>query len=202
MRRRMRLAWLVMSAILLAGCSASETDMGSSTGVPPSSSAVASTFTVTSSAFADGGNIPRKYTCDQSQSNQTSFPLDVTGAPVATVSLALIMQDPDVPVPEAPTQTLTHWVVWNVSVAGGTATFPEGQVPAGAVQGKRDFGSGYLGPCPPVGSNPHHYNVTLYALDTKVQLPASADRTALEAAMQGHVLATARLMGLYARQPV
>ena len=85
-----------------------------------------------------------------------------------------------------------------------TRALPEGlpalgQLPDGALQGRNDFGEiGYGGPCPPSGA-PHHYVFTLYALDIKLNLPVGATRAQVEAAMQGHILASGKLIGIYQR---
>lgn len=156
------------------------------------------TFALTSTAFAEGQPIPRKYSCDANMQSQPSPPLNVTGAPPGTVTLALIAEDRDVPFPETPMRVVTHWLVWNLVPGNGTVTFPEDAVPEGAREGDQ----GWRGPCPPVGSNPHRYNFTAYALDHAPDLAAGSNRAALEQAMDGHVLATTRLIGTYARQPL
>jgi Raf kinase inhibitor-like YbhB/YbcL family protein len=85
-----------------------------------------------------------------------------------------------------------------------TRALPEGlpalgQLPDGALQGRNDFGEiGYGGPCPPPGA-PHHYIFTLYALDAKLNLPVGEKRAQVEAAMQGHILANGKLIGIFQR---
>jgi Raf kinase inhibitor-like YbhB/YbcL family protein len=109
----------------------------------------------------------------------------------------LIVTDPD-----APRRTFTHWVFYELPPE--TRMLTEGvpgvgQLSDGALQGRNDFGEiGYGGPCPPPGSF-HHYVFTLYALDVKLNLPAGEKRAQVEAAMQGHILATGRLVGLFQR---
>jgi Raf kinase inhibitor-like YbhB/YbcL family protein len=145
-------------------------------------------FTLTSSAFANGGAIPSRYTCD---GENLSPPLTWSGAPNGSRSLALIVDDPD-----APVGTFTHWLAWGIDPeAGGLA---EGQ-PA-PVEGRNDFGViGYGGPCPPPGHGPHRYFFNLYALDSELGLPPGASRLQLERALVGHVLAPAELVGIYQR---
>jgi Raf kinase inhibitor-like YbhB/YbcL family protein len=140
---------------------------------------------LSSPAFAQNGPIPRKYTCD---GEDVSPPLETAGLPDGTKSLALVVEDPD-----APLGTWTHWTVWNVAPR---SAFPEGSVPENAIQGMTSFGKpGYGGPCPPAGT--HRYFFRLYALDIVPSLPPSADVRALEAAMEGHVLDRAGLVGTY-----
>jgi Raf kinase inhibitor-like YbhB/YbcL family protein len=149
---------------------------------------------LSSTSFQDGSLIPAQYTCSGAG---LSPQLAWSAPPARTASLALIVTDPD-----APRGVFTHWVLYDLPV--GTRALTEG-VPGigrlvdGALQGRNDFGEiGYGGPCPPPGS-PHHYIFTLYALDTKLNLPVGDKRAQVEAAMQGHVLAKSRLVGLFQR---
>lgn len=145
---------------------------------------------VTSPSFADGAMIPKKFTCDGGNINPE---LQIQNVPKDAKSLALIMHDPDAPMPGG----FTHWVVWNI--APTTTLIKEESAPPGAEEGTRGGGkTGYTGPCPPSGR--HHYEFRLYALDTMLALSAGTDKAGLEAAMEGHLLGTAELTGLYARQ--
>lgn len=142
---------------------------------------------ISSPAFAGGGSIPAKYTCDGANS---SPPLAFAGVPGAAKSLALIVDDPD-----APGGTFDHWIVWNIPA--NTTSVAEGQSPQG-VAGRNGFGkSGYGGPCPPSGE--HRYQFKLYALDSALNLPPSASKGDVENAMNGHTLAKAQMMGRYRR---
>ena len=137
-----------------------------------------------SSAFSYNGMIPAKYSCE---GEQASPPLDVTGIPSGTKSLALILHDPDAPRAGG----FTHWVLWNVDVKG---VIPENF--KGAMQGHNGMGKqGYVGMCPPSGT--HHYHFKVYALDTKLDISESTDKDGLEKAMKGHILAEGDLVGLY-----
>ncbi len=143
---------------------------------------------VTSSAFSEGGNIPRIYTCDD---QNVSPPLAWTGVPTNTVSLVVIMDDPD-----APSGTWVHWVLYNLP---SDLTSLEQEKNGGGTDGKNDFGKpGYGGPCPPKGSN-HRYFIKIYALDTKLDLKAGANKAQVENTMKGHILAQGQLMGRYGR---
>jgi Raf kinase inhibitor-like YbhB/YbcL family protein len=150
-------------------------------------------FAVRTTAFSEGGMIPKKYTCDDAD---LSPGLEWVGAPAGTQSLGLIVDDPD-----APVGTWTHWIIWNIppgtALAEGVAKI---ESPTnGASQGKNDFKRiGYGGPCPPPGK-PHRYFFKLYALDAKLDLKAGANRNELERAMKGHVLSQAELIGRYRR---
>jgi Raf kinase inhibitor-like YbhB/YbcL family protein len=140
------------------------------------------------------GEIPKKCTCD---SEDGSPELAWTGAPAGTQSFALIMIDLDAPMGE-----FVHWLIYDVPAAARElpeALSPQEQLPDGSRQGRNDFGRiGYGGPCPP-GSSPHRYVFRLYALDTKLNLPAGATRSQVEEAMKGHILAHGELMGRYQR---
>jgi len=143
---------------------------------------------LSSPAFADGGGIPDKYTC---QGENVSPPLAIDGVPAGARSLVLIMEDPD-----APMGTWDHWIVWNIPVAG---SIREDSVPQGAVQGRNGWGRAeYGGPCPPSGR--HRYLFRLYALDGMLSLAGGSTKARVEDAMKGHVLAQARLTGLYQKK--
>jgi hypothetical protein len=154
----------------------------------------AMSFALKSTAFANGGEIPRRYTCD---GGDLSPALSWDDVPAGAQSLALIADDPD-----APVGTWTHWIVWNLSAKA--TLLPEG-VPKvdvldnGARQGRNDFKRiGYGGPCPPAGK-PHRYFFKLYALDARLDVKAGASRNELELAMKPHVLSQTEWMGTYRR---
>ena len=181
--------------VVLPGCVAPPDDPPATPTPPPAGAPGA--FALASPAFADGEAIPRKHTCD---GEDISPPLAASGAPAASPVLALRVIDSDVPRPQAPLRDIDHWLAWNVPVVGGAAAFPEGDVPDGTVQGANVGGRPeYAGPCPPQGSPPHRYVFTLHALDAPLELQEGASRQELEAAIDGHVLASTTLTGLYAR---
>jgi Raf kinase inhibitor-like YbhB/YbcL family protein len=144
---------------------------------------------LTSPAFADGGEIPRVHTQD---GDDTSPPLIWADAPPDTRSFALIVDDPDAPDPAAPKRTWVHWVL--VDMPPNCTRLTAGASPPGNV-GLNDWKHAqWEGPAPPIGR--HRYQFKLYALDQPLQLdhPTKAD---VERAMQGHVLAEAKLIGTY-----
>ena len=149
---------------------------------------------VTSTAFAEGSDIPARFTCDDAD---VSPPLQWTGVPQETKSLALIVDDPDA------RGTWVHWVMYAIPNTTGELpeAVPDDDVTAqGARQGKNDFGRvGYGGPCPPRGA-PHRYFFKVYALDAMLDLEAGAKKEDLLRAMEGKVLAEGRLMGRYERR--
>ena len=143
---------------------------------------------LTSEAFEHGEEIPRRHTCE---GEDVSPPLVWSGLPDGARSLALICDDPD-----APSGTFTHWVAWGLDQdAGGLA---EGE--AAPAEGRSDFGTpGYRGPCPPPGHGRHRYFFRLFALDAVPDIEPGAGREELERALQGHLLASAELVGTYER---
>jgi Raf kinase inhibitor-like YbhB/YbcL family protein len=151
-------------------------------------------FALSSTSFPNGGDIPRKYTCDGAD---VSPDISWSAPPAGTKSLALIADDPD-----APVGTWTHWVLYDLPP--GTTSLAEGvskidELPAGGRQGRNDFRKiGYGGPCPPPGK-PHRYFFKLYALDKALNLAAGATKQEVEKAMAGHILAQAEWMGKYRR---
>jgi Raf kinase inhibitor-like YbhB/YbcL family protein len=148
-------------------------------------------FEISSSAFTNKGAIPSKFSCD---GQDISPALTWIEPPDSTQSFALIMDDPD-----APMGTWVHWILYNIpastrNLIEGTPT--DHQLSDGSLQGKTSAGSaGYHGPCPPSGT--HRYFFKLYALDTALSLSAKADKKELLAAMEGHILANAELMGTF-----
>lgn len=147
-------------------------------------------LTLESPAFIANALIPGLYTCD---GLDRSPALTWRDAPAGTQSWALIMDDPD-----APGGTWDHWLLFNMpAVLEGLDEATE--LPAGAVSCKNSWGkTGYGGPCPPSGT--HRYIFKLYALDTQLSLDSSANKQALLNAMEGHVLASSQLTGLYKRE--
>jgi len=155
-------------------------------------------LTVTSAAFAPGGEIPAVYTCEGSD---ISPPIAWSGAPAGTRSFALIVDDPDAPDPSAPKMTWVHWVLYNIAptAKGLPEAVRSGAALAGAREGLNDWNrTGYGGPCPPIGR--HRYYHKLYALDIVLPDLGKPRKTALEKAMQGHILAQATLIGTYQKR--
>ncbi|MGQ0538844.1 MAG: YbhB/YbcL family Raf kinase inhibitor-like protein [Gemmatimonadaceae bacterium] len=153
---------------------------------------------ITSTAFQQMGEIPRRYTCD---GEDLSPPLAWDGVPNEAKSLVLIVDDPDAPDPAAPKKTWVHWVVYDIPVS--TQTLPEGvqaaALPEGAREGVNDFGgrTRYGGPCPPIGR--HRYFHKLYAVDTTLGNRGAMSKADLVKAIEGHVLAATELVGTYQR---
>ena len=153
------------------------------------------TLEISSPAFASGEPIPQHYTC---QGSDVSPPLVWQGVPAGTRSLALIVDDPDAPDPRAPRMTWVHWILYNLppDSSGLPEAVPTEQLPPGTLEGINDWQrTGYSGPCPPIGR--HCYFFKLYALDTVLPDLGRPTKSGLEAAMQGHILAEAHLMGTY-----
>jgi Raf kinase inhibitor-like YbhB/YbcL family protein len=156
-------------------------------------------LTINSGAFDDGGAIPREFTCE---GTDVSPPLAWSGVPADAQSLVLIVDDPDAPDPRAPRMTWVHWVLFNLpaETTGLVQGVAPQDLPAGTGEGLNDWRrTGYGGPCPPIGR--HRYFHKLYALDTRLEGLESPTKAQVEAAMQGHVLATAELVGTYAKGP-
>ncbi len=148
---------------------------------------------LTSASVEADAEIPSKYTCDGAN---VSPALAWSDPPAATKGFALIMDDPD-----EPRGTLTHWMIYDIPA--GTHSLPEGvptskKLADGSMQGKNARGkSGYMGPCPPKAGPAHHYFFKLYALDASTGLKPQAAKEQLEAAMKGHILAQAEIIGKF-----
>ncbi len=153
---------------------------------------------ITSPAFADKGTIPHKYVMPGAGGKNVSLPLSWSDVPAGTKSLALSIIDPH---PVA--NNWVHWLVINIPPE--TKGLPEGasrsSIPAGAVELKNSFGeTGYGGPQPPRGSGDHPYVVTLYALSVpKLDLAGPTSLAAFKKAVDGKILATATITGMFGR---
>lgn len=155
----------------------------------------AAAFSISSPAFTDGGNIPAKFTCDAGPQNPSPA-LAWNDAPANAKSFALILHDPDAPLAGG----FTHWVLFDIPAT--TTSLPEAFQPGSVgVSGNSGFRRpGYGGPCPPSGV--HHYHFRLAALDVPtLGLQAGATKADVEKAMEGHIVGTAEIVGLYQRQP-
>ena len=185
----MRIRPLFMLGVLLTACAGQ-------TPAPfplPSNTEVDMSFTLTSSAFANGQSIPAKYSCIGSD---YSPPLEWSEPPAGTKSLALIVDDPD-----APMGTWVHWVLYNIPTTAHEwpeNTPKDAELPNGALQGRNSGRQiGYNGPCPPSGT--HRYFFKLYALDAVLNIGPGAGKDQLLSAMQGHILAQSELMGTFSK---
>ncbi|OGZ44083.1 MAG: hypothetical protein A3J55_00820 [Candidatus Ryanbacteria bacterium RIFCSPHIGHO2_02_FULL_45_17b] len=147
---------------------------------------------ILSSAFKNTDPIPKKYTCDANPLTRgINPPLSISDVDQNAKSLVLIVDDPD-----APGGTWVHWVVWNIRP--DTREITEGSVPEGAAQGKTNRAHSYHGPCPPSGV--HRYFFKLYALDTMLSIPLASGAKDVIEAMEGHIVADAKIMGTYEKK--
>jgi Raf kinase inhibitor-like YbhB/YbcL family protein len=187
MRYRLLLACLLTLSCSQEGSAGPGRD--SSLAIMQSETRSAGTLAVTSPAFAAGAAIPLRHSA---YGDGIAPALSWSALPPGTKSLALAMEDPDA----MSARPFVHWLAWNI--APGSGGLAEGRLPAGAAEGRNSRGStGYFGPRPH-GSSPHHYHFQLFALDSRLTLPAGASRPQLLAAMKGHVLAKGDLVGLFA----
>ncbi len=150
---------------------------------------------ISSPSFSNQGAMPSQFTCE---GPDRSPPLQFSGAPQGTKSLALIVDDPDAPDPAAPKMTWVHWLVYDLppNTAGLAEGVAEKDLPKGTREGTSNYGkTSWGGPCPPTGR--HRYFFKLYALDTELPDLGKPDKAKLEKAMQGHILAKAEMVGTY-----
>jgi hypothetical protein len=154
-------------------------------------------MTLKTSAFEHQNAIPKQFTCDGSN---VSPALTWSNVPQNAKSLALIVEDPDVPAPFLPVMTWVHWVLYNIppTVSELPQDVASKDLPKGTLEGKNDWrDNGYNGPCPPFGN--HRYLFKLFALDTTLPDLNQPNKSALEKAMKGHIVAQTELMGTYKR---
>jgi Raf kinase inhibitor-like YbhB/YbcL family protein len=159
-------------------------------------------MTLTSTAFADGGQIPARHA---QTGRDVSPPLAWSGAPDSTQSFVLIVHDADQAIGDG-TDDVLHWMVWNIP--GSATSLPDG-IPQGpqTPNGLRQIsatGPNYRGPAAPSTGPAHHYVFELFALDANINIPAvgnspAATRAAVMAAIATHVRGKGVLVGLYRR---
>lgn len=192
---------ITAGAAALAGCAGVGAGPGAGAGDTPTATPTSNNpalgditqrgpLRLTSPAFADGEAIPQKYGHDAQNVNP---PLSIENIPPETQSLTLIVDDPDAVEPAG--TVWLHWLVWNIPPT--RTEIPAGWKPTEAVEGTNDFGNrGYDGPAPPDGR--HTYRFKLYALETTLDVPRTADKRTVGNAMQGKRLAQTLLAGTYA----
>lgn len=150
-------------------------------------------LTITSPSFEMNGTIPALYTCD---GKNISPELVFSNVPEGAQSLALTMEDPDVPKSVRADGMWNHWIVWNMSPS--TIRIGEGSTPIGAVGMNTGGNTAYGGPCPP--DREHRYIFTLYALDTLLSLPQGSTKEELLQALSTHIIEQTQLIGRYNRK--
>jgi Raf kinase inhibitor-like YbhB/YbcL family protein len=184
---------VAIAVVLATTACSSSTEEGETTPVSPPTLAPitttepeATTMNLTSPAFGEGEPIPTKHSCN---GVNTSPQLDIANTPTGTVVLVLIMDDPD-----APAGTWDHWVAYDIEP---TTTIAEDSGSVGTSGLNSWVETGYGGPCPPSGT--HRYIFEMFALDGALGLGEGLDKHAVFAAMQGHILEQAALMGTFTR---
>jgi Raf kinase inhibitor-like YbhB/YbcL family protein len=198
---RNALVAMLLAAVAATACAGSTVSKAPTPATSPTPTAEASggtpgaigvSITVTSPAFADGTTIPVKYTC--TSANPVSPPLAWSGVPSGTAELTLLVEDPDAAVAGG----FVHWVVYGIPP--DTHGLAEGSLPAAARQGQNSGSQNqWQGPCPPVGSAPHHYRFTVTAVSRPLGLAPGATAAQVKAAMAGSILGQGLLVGRYGR---
>jgi Raf kinase inhibitor-like YbhB/YbcL family protein len=174
----------LLVTLVLAGCG------GGGEATQGTAPATKNSIALTSPAVSAGGSMPTRFTCD---GRQLSPPLRWSGVPAGSKELLLAMEDPD-----APNGTFVHWLVAHLPAR--TRGLAQGRVPATAVQLQQSFGERrYGGPCPPEDDPPHHYVLTLYALDRKLALRATDSPDEVRSKVQRAASATGTLRVTYGR---
>lgn len=192
---------LTVLLIAVSGYLFTKNDKASNIDKSLSKANINSSMKITSSAFENNENIPKKYSCDGQSINP---PLQFLDVPQNAKSLVLIVDDPD-----APMGTFDHWVLFNMEPK--LKGIEEGNLPNEVTAGKNSAGQTiYTAPCPPPASpeqlqrgesGTHRYFFKLYALDEMLDAKPGISKKEVENAMQGHVIASSELVGLYSRSP-
>jgi len=193
------IAWgMAVGVLAVAGAAPPTSGPASKPAAEPNSGGTTVRMIMTSKAFAANQPIPRLHT---GEGKDQSPDLSWSGVPAGAVELALICDDPDAPRPEP----WVHWVMYKIptsvmNLKAGIEATGAPKEPAGVLQGKNSWDTlGYRGPMPPPGHGTHHYQFKLYALDTHLSLPVGQTKDQLLAAMKGHILAEAEMVGTYKR---
>ena len=195
MRISITQTWKALALLAAAGVVPASAQQAAPPAAPP-----APQFLLSTPAYADGTDIPVKYTCSATPA-VVSPALQWTNIPKDAASLTLIFHDPDAH-PMKSMWDVTHWIVWNIPAT--VTQLPENvaagpKLDNGAVQGKNVRGAnGYLGPCPPPGK-PHHYTYELYVLDKTLDLGPDASRADVMKEMDGHIIGKAVYAGFFHR---
>jgi hypothetical protein len=146
------------------------------------------TLDVTSSAFTDGGSLPRAFTGDTE--SPVSPPIAWSNVPDGTQSLVVIAEDSDAPTPKP----FVHWLVYGIPASVGSIQGAQ------RLEGKNSMLSdGFTPAAPPAGHGMHHYHFQVFALDVAIDLGRGAGRSSLLEEMRGHVLGWGEIVGTYER---
>ena len=149
------------------------------------------TILVESDAFPKNGTIPTVLAGDSGRAPSLKW----SNLPEGTQELALVVEDPDAPLP----QPFVHWLVYGLPPS--TSELDGERLPLGAAEGRTsNKRHGWFGPEPPPGHGLHHYHFQLFALDRPLGLTGTVDRDHLLSAMKGHVLASGDLVGTFERR--
>jgi len=207
----MRFAALALTALVIAASTSPGASFAtSSAGQPPQPGGrgggrgrgAIQVMTLTSTAWPDGGTIPRKHT---QAGEELSPPLAWTNVPDGVTSFAIVAHDVDAAIGSGLDDVL-HWMLWNIPAAARSLAegVPQGaQLPDGTRQISAT-GPNYRGPGAAAAGPAHHYVFELFALDTTLDVPAvgappAQTRAAVVAAMAGHVRGKAAYVGLFKR---
>ena len=183
-------AFLIL-CVLLSGCTGTTPPALT----PDGTGANLENMTIQVDSLAPGSTLPVEYTCAGAG---ISPEISWTGVPPGTRSLVLILHDPDAPLAGG----FTHWLVYNIppdspGIPGNVSRARE--LPGGGVQGQNGRGSvGYVPPCPPGGSSPHHYVFQVYALDTMLDNP-SLTQSEILTYIQGHTIGETQVVMMFGR---
>ena len=176
---------LTLCLLAVTGCGGGGGERVS--GPPPAAPAA---ITLGSADFADGGTIPRRFTCSGAGDTPE---LHWSGVPSGARELALLVEDPD-----APGGTFVHWTLYGLDA--GLRALPAAAVPTNATEGANSRGEhGWTPPCPPEGDSPHRYVFTLYALRAPSGLEAHAAPEDVRSAVAAGATARGQLVGRFGR---
>jgi Raf kinase inhibitor-like YbhB/YbcL family protein len=191
-----------MKITILAGALVLTAGIGMAQEKTATSSPASPGLTLTTTAFADGSEIPTKFSRAAADGNGVSPKLEWTHVPAGTVTFALILHDPDVAMRKT-TEDVLHWMIFNIP--GTASQLPErvpatAEMPDGSVQAKNTRNAvGYMGPGAGAAGPHHHYTFELFALDIKLDLGPNATRADVLKAMNGHILGKGVVTGRFHR---
>lgn len=192
--RLLVLALIIGVGFYVSGCSKS-TELEVPTTTTTTTGATTTTtgltfFSLTSSAFINGGTIPNQYANTGHgipDAENTSVPLIWSNPPAGTITYAITMTDDSF-------GDNLHWMVVNIPVS--VSSLVEGASPSSMPSGSVEIMQ-YEGPYPPAEDGPHFYIFTLWALSGTLDDSSITDMASFQTAINPVLLGSNFIIGTF-----